>query len=128
MLRRWLAAAVLAALLGACGASSASRAPAPAPATFDIGAVRAYVHNECRDPFVVDADFCLQVRIDQLSADGDTLVVPTTLDATAGVRAHVICQMLVIAGLDTSTGQALGFKSIGILDRDGGRASACDVS
>ena len=116
--------AALALLLAGC--SSATSTEAPATPAFDLGAVKANFTDECTDPFVVDDLFCEQVVITDMTADGEILNVPTTLNAAATDRAEVICNQLAVAHFDSS-GTALGYEIIGILDQDGGNAAACTV-
>jgi hypothetical protein len=59
-----------------------------------------------------------------MSAEGNTLYVPTTLDASARDRAEVICDQIAIAHFDAE-GVDLGFEFVGVLDEDGGNAAAC---
>lgn len=110
-------------MLAACGGSGASAPPTPA---FDVGAVRANFTDECADPAVVDDLFCEQVVLSGMTAEGDILNVPTTLDPTANERADAICNQLAFAHFDAE-GRDLGYRIIGVLDKDGGHASACTV-
>jgi hypothetical protein len=129
---RWLVPALVVATmsLAACAfAAPATDAPAPATrgsATFDLAAVRAKFVYECRDPIVVDDRFCEQVQIAAMSAEGSALRVPTTLKSIATDRAAAICNQLAVNHFDGDD-RDLGYKSVGILDRDGGRAAACSV-
>lgn len=122
------ASLVLIAVL-AVGCSSAAATPKAAPtkaAGFDISAVRASFNEECRDPAVVDANFCQQVMIDRMSADGTILNVPTGLNPASLDRASAICDMLKVAHFDGS-GKDLGYDTIGVMDRDGRYLISCSV-
>lgn len=122
-MKRFLLAALL--VVG-CGGGAT---PAPAttkPATFDITTVRTSFTEECADPIVVDDLFCEQVDIGAMWAEDDILNVPTTLNAAATDRAAVICDLITTVHFD-ATGTDLGYRYVGILDRDGGRAAACSV-
>lgn len=113
-------------LLAGCASTPAATPPkAPTPA-FDLAAVKSNFTDECKDPAVVDKLFCEQVQIAGMTADGDILNVPTTLNASARDRASAICDQLVTAHFDAE-GHDLGYKFIGILDRDGGHAAACAI-
>lgn len=116
---------IIAALLLAGCSSAPAATPKPTPA-FDIAAVRTNFIDECKDPAVVDALFCEQVTIAAMSVDGEILNVPTTLNASATDRAKVICSALAHAHFDANA-KDLGYKYIGILDKDGGHAAACSV-
>lgn len=100
--------------------------PARDRAAFDVDAVIASLSAECEQPIVVDDLFCEQVVISDLSADGTTLVVPTTLNAEAADRAAVICDQLATIHFDAD-GNDLGYTVIGVRDRDNGNAAACTV-
>ena len=121
---------IVAFVLVACG-STVSSTPAPAatprPAAFHLANVTASFINECARPLVVDELFCEQVHIGGMTAEGDVLTVPTTLDATARERALVICGQIARAHFN-GVGADLGFASVGILDRDGGHVATCSVS
>jgi len=118
-----LSTIILTLLLAACSGAAPTEKPVATPA-FDIAAVRANFIDECKDPAVVDALFCEQVMIPGMSADGDILNVPTTLASAARDRAAAICHQLVVAHFDAD-GKSLGYKFIGILDKNGGHAAAC---
>jgi hypothetical protein len=89
--------------------------------------VKANLQDECKDPIIVDTDFCQQVKIDAMTGDGTILNVPTTLNAAADERARAIWEMLAQAHFDGATGNDRGYETIGILDKDGGHAAACSV-
>jgi hypothetical protein len=122
----------VAALLAGCSSSS-SQPTATADsqhtqqaASIDIAAVRANFTDECKVSIVVDDLFCTQVKVDAMTADGTTLIVPTTLNAAATDRAAALCDMLAVAHSD-GNGNDLGYGSISILDEDGGDAAACSI-
>ena len=111
--------------LVACG-SAATPNPTIEPPAFDLAAVKRSFTDECKSPTIVDGLFCQQVQIGGMSAVGTILRVPTTLDPSATDRADTICDELAEAHLG-SDGKDLGYQSIGVLDKDGGNASACTV-
>ncbi len=108
------------------GTPSATDQPTEAP-SFDLAAVKASFQAECEDPIVVDANFCEQVQLPKMTADGTILNVPTSLNEAATDRARAICQMIATAHFDGATGADLGYDTIGILDKDGGHAAACTI-
>jgi hypothetical protein len=111
--------------LAVCGCA-ASPNPTIEPPAFDLAAVKRSFTDECKSPTIVDGLFCQQVQIGGMSAVGTILSVPTTLDPAATDRADTICDELAEAHLGRD-GKDLGYQSIGILDKDGGNASACIV-
>lgn len=130
MTRARLFAPILAALLAACGSSGTEpqAGNGEEPAAFDLATVKANFRNECADPIVVDADFCKQVNIDAMTAEGTILNVPTGLNPAARDRARAICETFARAHFDGATGDDLGYRTIGIKDMDGGNAAACTVA
>ena len=113
-------------LLVACGEVASTPTPEPvAAAAFDLALVMSNLTDECVDPIAVDDQFCEQVDIDGMTADGTTLIVPTTLNAGATDRASAICDQFL--HFDGETGDPLGYDTIGVLDRDGGNAAACSI-
>jgi hypothetical protein len=119
---------VVALLLAGCSsAAQATSTETPTPPGFDLETVKENFQDECKDPTVVDANFCEQVKIAAMTAEGSILNVPTTLNAAAADRARVICDMFATAHFDGVTGDDLGYETIGILDKDGGHAAACSV-
>lgn len=130
MWHRVWAVALIAGLFAACGGSTTPARPSAKPTAspgFSIAAVIASFTDECKDPFVVDDQFCSQVVLAGMTADGTILNVPTNLDPANTDRATVICKQLAFAHFD-SAGKDLGYKTIGILDRTGGHAAACFTS
>jgi hypothetical protein len=117
-------------LLGLVGlaASGCAASPNPTiePPAFDLAAVKRSFTDECKSPTIVDGLFCQQVQVAGMSGVGTILRVPTTLDPAATDRADTICDELAEAHLGRD-GKDLGYQSIGILDKDGGNASACTV-
>jgi hypothetical protein len=111
--------------LAACGPAASPNATIEPPA-FDLAAVKRSFADECKIPTVVDGLFCQQVEIGGMSAVGTILTVPTTLDPSATDRADTICDELAEAHVGRD-GKDLGYQSIGVLDKDGGNASACTV-
>jgi hypothetical protein len=111
--------------LTACGCDASPNATIEPPA-FDLAAVKRSFTDECKSPTIVDGLFCQQVQIGGMSAAGTILRVPTTLDPAATDRADTICDELAAAHLGRD-GKDLGYQSIGVLDKDGGNASACTV-
>ena len=126
-----VAGSLLTALLvvGCSSAASVSPAPAATPEspTFHLANVKASFTNACVNATVADKLFCDQIHIGGMSSDGVTLNVPTTLNAAARERAAVICDLVARAHLN-GVGRELGFKFVGVLDRDGGQAATCSVS
>ena len=94
--------------------------------SFDIAAVKANFTDECKDPIVVDDLFCQQVKIDQMTASGIDLTVPTGLNAASTARADAICDQITTAHFD-GDGNDLGYQSVVILSKDGGEAATCLV-
>jgi hypothetical protein len=123
---RWTGIALAAMLLAGCSATVTPSAT-PQPAGFDLATVKANLQDECADPIVVDAEFCEQVEIAAMTAEGTILNVPTTLNAAASDRARAICDMIARAHFDGATGHDLGYETIGVLNKDGGHAAACSV-
>lgn len=117
---------VVALLAGCGGTATTERGDAPEAASFNLANVKANFAEECESPIVVDELFCDQVEIEGMSSDGDTLMVPTTLNASAVDRARAICHQLVTIHFD-GDGVDLGYEFVGVLDRDGGNAAACSV-
>jgi hypothetical protein len=111
--------------LAACSPTASSNATIEPPA-FDLAAVKRSFTAECKNPTIVDALFCQQVQIEAMTAVGTILRVPTTLDRAATDRADTICDELAQAHVG-GDGKDLGYRSIGVLDKDGGNAVACTV-
>jgi hypothetical protein len=121
LMRRLMLALVV--VLAACGGPAPTAAPTPA---FDLAAVKANFTDECKDPMVVDDLFCEQVKVARMTADGEILNVPTTLNAASRERAEAICRQLTFAHFGAE-GKDLGYRIVGVLDQDGGNAAACTV-
>jgi hypothetical protein len=75
---------------------------------------------------VTDAEFCADVQIGGMTADGEILNVPTRLAPGERDRAQEICRTLAVAHFDTA-GVDLGYGIIGIEDSAGGDLYACTV-
>lgn len=121
-------------VLGACSSPvpyGGPGGPYPAPsasAAFDLALVQSNYRAECGDPIIVDDLFCQQVDIDGMIGAGDILFVPTGLSAVGMYdRASVICEMVLVAHFDGATGHDLGYRTVSILDMNGGNLLACDV-
>ena len=116
-------------VVGCSSTPSVSPPPAATPEApaFHLSNVKASFTNACVNSTVADSLFCEEVHIGGMSSDGVTLKVPTTLDAGARDRAAVICDLVARAHLN-GVGRELGFKFVGVLDRDGGQAASCSVS
>ena len=96
--------------------------------TFSVPLVQSNFTDECADPIAVDELFCVQVDILGMTADGTTLIVPTTVNATGmEERSAVICDQIAIAHFDGATGEPLGFETILVLDRDGDLEATCTI-
>lgn len=104
------------AILAGCGGSATT--------DVDITAVRANFRDECRDPIVLDDLFCEQVQVSSMSMDGSTLVVPTTLNESAGARGGAICAATAELRFDAE-GNELGFDGVRVLDMNGERMTDC---
>jgi hypothetical protein len=107
--------------LVACGGNGT-----PAP-DFDITLTKANFADECANPIVLDETFCLQVDVDDMSATGTTLVVPTGLNPAAAARAQAICSDVARVHFDAATGEALGYERIEVLDMEGDVAATCSI-
>jgi hypothetical protein len=120
MIRR-LAIPTLCLALAGCGVQGTS-----AP-EFDLTLTKANFTDECANPIVLDETFCLQVDIDDMTATGTTLIVPTGLNPAAAARAEVICGDVARVSFDAATGEALGYERIEVLDMEGDVAATCRV-
>lgn len=121
----WIMAAVL--LLSACGttATTATTPPKAEEPAFDLALVKANFTAECtHPPFGVDL-FCEHIDIDRMTADGSILNVPTNLNAAGSDRAAEVCGFFATVHYDGATGDDLGYETIGILDRNGGKLATC---
>ena len=101
----------------------------PDPAGFDVELVKSHYIEECVDPIVLDDLFCTQVKIERMTADGMTLIVPTTINATGmEARAAVICdQIAILLPFDGATAETPGFEDISVLDRYGDEDAHCGI-
>jgi len=116
----------LSVVLAACGGSAPTPVPTLVAPVFDVAAVKASFTEECKSPIVVDDLFCEQVKIAGITGEGQILNVPTTLNAASTARAAVICKQLTFAHFD-GAGKDLGYRIVGVLNKDGGHAAACTV-
>jgi hypothetical protein len=126
---RWVTAGlalVVALTLPACAPAPLQFSPDPKPPAFDLSAVKANFRDECKEPIIVDALFCKQIKMARMIADGDTLRAPTTLNAAANDRARAICDQIAVAHFD-GDGNDLGYNFVRIFDEDGDQAAACEV-
>jgi hypothetical protein len=99
--------------------------PSSASPSFDVALVQANFAARCRDLIEVDAVFCDRVRIDDITASGRRLRVPTTLHAGAFARASDICHQVAIAYHAYDTGADLGYRDIEVLDQSDDYLSDC---
>ena len=111
------------------GDASSEPTDAPEPAGFDLGLVKSHYIEECADPIVLDELFCTQVKIERMTADGMTLIVPTTINATGmEARAAEICdQIAILLPFDGASAETPGFEDISVLDRDGDEDAHCGI-
>ena len=98
--------------------------PPSASASFDVALVQANFNAKCRDLIEFDALFCEQVKIDDMTASGHLLTVPTTLHAGAFDRAAAICNQVAVAHLD-GAGVELGYRDIEIWDQSDDYLADC---
>jgi hypothetical protein len=109
----------------ATGTGEASN-PSSASISFDVALVKSNFTAACEDLLVVDELFCEQVKIDDMTASGQLLTVPTTLHAGAYDRAAAICHELAVEHLD-DTGVDLGYRSIEVLDQGAEYLADCRI-
>jgi hypothetical protein len=103
-------------------------ADTPEAAAFDLALVKSNYIEECADPIVLDELFCKQIQIKRMTADGTTLIVPTTINATGmKARADIICEQIALVHFDGATGELLGFEEISVLDRNGDENAYCVI-
>lgn len=122
----------LALVLTACSSAPAAATPAPVttaePPWFDAAAVQASFVEECKDAGGADELLCLQVQVAGMSAEGDLLRVPTTLNAGAQGQGLALCEQLAWSHLlGRGMEGHLGFRHIGVMDKNGGDLAACSV-
>lgn len=116
--------AAAAVLIAACSSPQATSVAPPSNGSFDLGRVQAAWRARCIDGQVTDPALCDQLRIQDFSADGDVLIVATTLDPSDQTRAAVICA-IVAATRSFSDGTAIGFKVVEVRDIADGTLAAC---
>lgn len=94
---------------------------------FDLALAQANFTARCRDLIQVDVLFCEQVRIDDMTASGKRLTVPTTLHAGAFDRAAAICHQVAVAHVE-DTGVPLGYVDIEVLDQGSDYLADCRIT
>ena len=104
--------------------------PSSGSRAFNVALVKSNYTFACEDPLLVgagffDALFCEQVKIDEMTASGRLLTVPTTLHAGAFDRASAICHQVAVAHLDHDTGADLGHRDIEVLDQSDDYLADC---
>lgn len=114
----------------ATGTGEASNHPSASPA-FDVALVKSNFTFACHDPLLMgagffDALFCDQVQIDDMTASGQLLTVPTTLHAGAFDRAAAICHQVAVQHLD-GAGVDLGYRDIEVLDQSDDYLADCRI-
>jgi hypothetical protein len=100
--------------------------PTVEPPAFDLAAVKANFSQQCLNPTAFDMAFCDQVGVSGMTANGTTLIVPTTLGPADRDRATVLCSQVAFAHNDLK-GIDLGYKFVGMLNRNGGNLASCTV-
>lgn len=114
----------------ATGTGEASN-PSSASLSFDVALVKSNFTFACNDPLLVglvfDALFCEQVKIDDMTASGQRLTVPTTLHTGAFDRASAICHQVAVTHLDHVTGADLGYRTIKVLDQSDDYLADCRI-
>lgn len=112
---------------------SSPAVPTPAPVevpAFDLARVKSTWSEDCESRHdVTDKQFCADVQISGMSAEGAILNVPTKLSSEERNRnrAQDIYRLLAFAHFDTE-GRDLGYQFIGIFDSAGGNPYACSIS
>ena len=120
---------LLVAVLAVAGCSPRAVEPearSPKPASFDLSLVKAHFINECTNP-TFDVEYaCQQMKIEDMTADGSTLNVPTELDPSArrDGRADEVCHLPATVHYDRS-GDDLGYDSISVLGARGDNLATC---
>lgn len=93
---------------------------------FDLELVQMAIVAECEvEPVLFDEQTCAQVNGEQVSADGMTLRVPTSIDAGDVERAEVICDQIAEMRFTGESNEDVGFDTVEILDSDGGVGAEC---
>jgi hypothetical protein len=96
-------------------------------ASIDLAAVKATYSDACRRLTVLDAVTCQQLRIDEMTADGRSLAIRTTLGAADKDRAYAFCEKLALAHVDADA-TVPGFEQvIRLLGMDGVGLTACSI-
>ena len=105
--------------------------PSSASPSFDVALVKSNFTFACNDPLLIglvfDVPFCEQVKIDDMTASGQRLTVPTTLHAGAFARASAICHQVAVTHLDHVTGADLGYRDIEVLDQSDDYLADCRI-
>lgn len=112
-------------VLAGCSSPAAPDDESPAPAEFDLALVRSHFTDECTHPtFEVD-EACQQMDIDGMTADGSILNIPTGLNPSNGDRAEGYCLFPASVHYGGPNGEDLGYRTIRILDYNGGILAEC---
>ena len=97
----------------------------PTPA-FDLELVQTAIVAECEvEPVLFDDETCAQVNGEQVTAEGMTLRVPTSLDPGDAERAQVICDQIAQMRFTGESNEDIGFEAVEVLDIGGGSAAEC---
>lgn len=93
---------------------------------FDLELVQMAIVAECEvEPVLFDDETCAQLDGEQVTADGMTLRVPTSLDAGEVERAEVICDQIAEMRFTGESNEDVGFDTVEILDSGDGTAAEC---
>jgi hypothetical protein len=96
-------------------------------ASIDLPAMKAAYADACRLLTVLDTVTCQQVRIDEMTAEGRTLDIPTTLGPADEDRAYEFCTRLALAHVDADAkvpGYELYLRLLGL---DNGGIASCSI-
>ncbi len=93
---------------------------------FDLELVQMAIVAECEvEPVLFDQETCAQVNGEQVTADGMSLRVPTSVDAGDVERAEVICEQIAEMRFTGESNEDVGFDTVQILYSDGSLAAEC---
>jgi hypothetical protein len=97
-------------------------------ASIDLAAMKASYTDACRLLTVLDAVTCQQIKIEEMTAGGRTLAIPTTLGPADKDRAYAFCERLALAHVDADA-KVPGYENgIRILGIDGRGLTSCSIS
>ena len=96
-------------------------------ASIDLAAMKTSYTEACRLLTVLDAVTCQQVKIEEMTADGRSLEVPTTLGPADEDRAYAFCERLALAHVEANAKVPGYEQSIRLLGMDGGGLTACSI-